>query len=393
MLPARLLGAGRGLGLLLFGRGRVFGGGFFGRRWRGRWGRCRGDGVASARALGCGVGRRWAGSRGRRGRGGRCLGDRCGRRRAREQAILEVELDRCAGRGRQDHHRDDDVGEAPPPPVQRGIGARGGSEPLARIGRHRRLDDGLLLGNRRLHVDVRDLDGRVERHRHRSGDFGICRPCRRLRSSRPRTPGHRRRGRVSAARDGVARARAAADQLVDHVRHAGRFVGGVVGDVARNGGRWPRGGRRPGASCSASSALSMSAAVGGSNRADGTGTGRVVVLRARVNGPEGAVAGAVGRPRTRAEEAASSGSRRASAAPAARPSAFDPAPSLPAGPDWPPSRAPHSRRRRGWRTPDDGARPCHRPWPVRYATTPACSAGSSGEISFSSVGWLSGASL
>ena len=41
----------------------------------------------------------------------------------------------------------------------------------------------------------------------------------------------------------------------------------------------------------------MSAAVGGSNSADGTGTGRVVVLRARVNGPDCAGdAGAAGAP-------------------------------------------------------------------------------------------------
>src|SRR5579863_9788423 len=41
----------------------------------------------------------------------------------------------------------------------------------------------------------------------------------------------------------------------------------------------------------------MSAAVGGSNSADGTGTGRVVVLRARVNGPDCAGdAGATGAP-------------------------------------------------------------------------------------------------
>src|SRR3954447_23760055 len=41
----------------------------------------------------------------------------------------------------------------------------------------------------------------------------------------------------------------------------------------------------------------MSAAVGASNRADGTGTGRVVVFRARVKGPDcAAEAGATGAP-------------------------------------------------------------------------------------------------
>ena len=141
----------------------------------------------------------------------------------------------------------------------------------------------------------------------------------------------------------------------------------------------------------------MSAAVGGSNSADGTGTGRVVVLRARVNGPDCAGdAGVTGAPEREARKlvlgivgfvagggGAEIGVDSGPVAGGASVGAWgSPAPRT--------ARALASRLAK---TPDGRRTAIPPPLGCATAATPACSSRVFSARIFSSVGWVSGVSL
>ena len=140
----------------------------------------------------------------------------------------------------------------------------------------------------------------------------------------------------------------------------------------------------------------MSAAVGGSNSADGTGTGRVVVFRARVKGPDcAAEAGAMGAPERDARKLVL-GMAGFVAGGGGAEMGVDSGPVADGSVGAPGSPAPRTARALASRlakTPDGRRTAIPPPFGCPAAATPACSSRVFSARIFYSVGWLSGVSL
>ena len=399
------LGAAAGRRLLLVGGGlfghfsfgAAFSGGRVGFSGAAAFAAVRGDGGAAARTFaapprggrgGGGVlgraGRRRGGRRGR----GRRVGA-AGAARRRKEAILEVQLDRGAGRRPEDDH------------------ARRGSWSSRSVG-------GSAWGRRARQPGTAcsapappappprpaPRGPPARRRRPRSREARRASPTGREPAEARRTPARvRGRRRRPTAVIGAAGARpgTAADQLVDDVRDARRLVGRVVGDVAGSRRGRTRGGRRSGR------------LLQGLERLVDVGRGgRLEQRRGNRDRPRGGAPragkgprlrrrrGRHGHTRARRQKAGLGAAPGSSRGEGARRSASIPAPV--AGPSVGACGSPAPRTARALasrlaKTPDGRRTAIPPPLGCPTAATPACSSRVFSARIFSSVGWLSGVSL